>query len=86
MNAPAKSEREGPRFTPDEIEGFLRFILEGGADKRCSNVYRIITQLRDDLRYHKDAVNHLASEIGYLGETTEATVEYAIRLIKANRR
>lgn len=38
------------RFTPAEIDGFLTFILEGGADKRCSNVYRIIEQQRDDLQ------------------------------------
>ena len=37
------------RFTPEEIEDFLTFLLEGGADKRCSNVYLIITQLRGDL-------------------------------------
>ena len=37
------------RFTPEEIEGFLTFLLEGGADKSCSNVYLISTQLRDDL-------------------------------------
>lgn len=37
------------RFTPEEIEGFLTFLLEGGADKRYSDVYLIITQLREDL-------------------------------------
>ncbi len=37
------------RFTPEEINNFLTFLLEGGADKSCSNVYLIITQLRDDL-------------------------------------
>lgn len=41
------------RFTPEEIDGFLTFLLEGGADKSCSNVYLIITQLRDDLSLHQ---------------------------------
>lgn len=38
----------GPKFTDEEINGFLTFLLEGGADKRCSNVYRIITQLLEE--------------------------------------
>jgi len=42
-------EKSHHKFTPEEIEGFLTFLLEGGADKQCSNVYLIIAQLRDDL-------------------------------------
>jgi hypothetical protein len=37
------------RFKDEEIEGFLRFLLEGGADKQCSNVYRIIEQQQGDI-------------------------------------
>lgn len=50
------------RFTPEEIEGFLTFLTEGGADKRCSNVYLIITQLRDDLAHYTAADKDLPPE------------------------
>ena len=53
------------RFTPEEIEGFLTFLLEGGADKRCSNVYLIITQLRDDLRRLEMFKNALRGNAGW---------------------
>lgn len=46
------------RFSDKEIDGFLRFLLEGGADKRCSNVYRIIEQQRDDIREARRLLRH----------------------------
>lgn len=63
----AKLTTEQPhRFTPEEIEGFLTFLLEGGADKRCSNIYLIITQLRDALeelqRQNKILMGHSTRE------------------------
>lgn len=38
----------GPKFTDEEINGFLTFLKESGADPRVSNVYRIITQLLEE--------------------------------------
>jgi hypothetical protein len=59
------------RFRDDEIEGFLTFLLEspkmkGGAKavkefKETSNVYRIITQLRDDLKQYKKRLDFVAN-------------------------
>lgn len=59
------------RFRDDEIEGFLNFLLENprmrGGDnavvefKKTSNVYRIITQLRDDLKASQKRFEFLAN-------------------------
>ncbi len=52
------------QFTPEEIEGFLTFLLESGANKRCSNVYQTITQLQDNL----NSANTILDDIGLVME------------------
>jgi hypothetical protein len=48
-------------FNDEEITGFLRFLLEGGADAECSNTFLMIDQLKRERDYWRKATAYLAS-------------------------